>query len=419
MKENNVNELNAIVSDALSKSRSNLIRKRKYRYPLAIPTYGAEEVLEAIDSMTSFNTSMWEKVRAFEQSFGQRFGGEAIMVNSGSSADLVMTFALMSQSGGKLQRGDEILVPAVTWPTHVWSALMAGFVVRFVDVDPETLNFRMEDLKRKISKRTRAVFVVHLLGNMGDLNELRNVCKEQGLILIEDCCEALGSSWDGKNVGNWGLAGSFSFFFSHHMMTMEGGMIITSDSEFARRCRLLRSHGWTRFSETPIRNTDFFSNYVFETWGFNLRPTELQASFGLHQLNRIDLFQHQRLSNAKLLEDVVSLYQPLIRTMKVWDKAKCSWFAFPIMVSKNANFTRDELAAFFDSQGIETRPIVAGNLARQPAVSRLDNLRAESLPGADEIHDFGLYIGIHPVNDPEGIRLVETSLKLFMTRQGL
>jgi CDP-6-deoxy-D-xylo-4-hexulose-3-dehydrase len=323
------------------------------------------------------------------------------MVNSGSSADLLISFAVSEKSGGPLPFGSEILVPSVTWPTHLWSLIMAGFKVKLIDIDPETLNFDLEDLKRNITKDTRGVFIVHLLGNMGDMQGLKEICTEKNLVLMEDCCEALGSKFAGQPAGTFGLASSFSFFFSHHLVTMEGGMILTNDKEFAKKCRLLRAHGWEREinSSVGISSVGIDQRFKFVTWGFNVRPTEIQAGFGIEQIKKMDLFEIAREKNAEILNDCILRNRKFLSTMKVQELVNCSWFAFPIILKKNAPFSRLEIANFLDKNGVETRPIVAGNLARQPAISYYPEISFDVLEGADLIHERGLYIGIHPTTE--------------------
>jgi len=400
--------IKAIIRKEMKKNFRKLESRRKFFYPLAEPTYSENEVVNALDSMTTFSTTMWDKVKDFEKMFGEKYGGEAIMVNSGSSADLLISFAISEKSGGSLPYGSEILVPSVTWPTHLWSLVMAGFKVKLIDIDPETLNFDLNDLKRNISKDTKGVFIVHLLGNMGDMSSLIKICKENNLILLEDCCEALGSKFDGQYAGTFGLASSFSFFFSHHLVTMEGGMILTNDKEFAKKCRLLRAHGWDREVAplTDITNSEIDQRFKFVSWGFNVRPTEIQAGFGIEQIKKIDLFEHARDQNAEILYECVNRNGKFLSTMKVPKNVKCSWFAFPIIVSKNAPFSRLDLVNFLDKNGIETRPVVAGNLAKQPAIAKYPEIYFDSLEGADFIHERGLYIGIHPTTKKQNIKKV-------------
>lgn len=390
--------INLIIRNEMKKNIRNLEINQKYFYPLAEPTYSESEVVSALNSMTSFSTTMWNKTKEFEKMFGEKYGGEAIMVNSGSSADLLISFAVSEKSGGPLPFGSEILVPSVTWPTHLWSLIMAGFKVKLFDIDPETLNFSLEDLKKNITKETRGIFIVHLLGNMGDMQGLKEICIEKNLVLMEDCCEALGSKFADQSAGTFGLASSFSFFFSHHLVTMEGGMILTNDKEFAKKCRLLRAHGWEREinSSVGISSDDINQRFKFVTWGFNVRPTELQAGFGIEQIKKMDPFEFAREKNAEILKDCILRNSKFLSTMKVQKSVKCSWFAFPIMVKKNAPFSRSNFADFLDKNGVETRPIVAGNLAKQPAVLHYPEISFDVLEGADLIHERGFYIGIHP-----------------------
>lgn len=371
----------------------------RYWYPLSLATYDSAEVMEALDSLLTFRTSMWEKTRRFEDEFGAKYGGEAIMVNSGSSADLLIAFALHRLSGGPLAGGDEILVPAVTWPTQLWSLLMAGYTTRLVDVDPVTLNVDLEDLEAKIGPNTRGISLVHLMGNPVNMDAVLDICHRHNLILFEDCCESLGAKWNGQYVGTFGEASSFSFFFSHHITTMEGGMILTQNSELAERFRLLRAHGWSRNLRNPPAATDGLDpRYTFLNWGFNVRPTELQAGFGLVQLERSDGFQHERDSNAAYAVQRLAKHRDVLRLMQVPERGTCSWFALPILVSHEAPFSRQDLTAFLEGAGVETRPVVTGNLARHPAATNFAEAVARgALPGADFVHANGFYLGLHPV----------------------
>jgi CDP-6-deoxy-D-xylo-4-hexulose-3-dehydrase len=408
-------DLRTLVETELIKNKIELTEGRKYFYPLAEPTYGVEEVMEAIDSMVTFKTSMWNKVRDFEEKFGKKYGGHAVMVNSGSSADLLISFALLQKSGGLLQPGDEILVPAVTWPTHLWSLIMAGFRVRLIDVNLETLNFDLEILRDQITPLTKGIFIVHLLGDTGNLEGLVELCKEKNLVLLEDCCEALGTKYQGKYVGTFGLASSFSFFFSHHLVTMEGGMILTSSEEFADRCRLLRAHGWTRniYSKNEDSEKDFSKKYEFVNWGFNVRPTELQAGFGIKQLEKVEQFHEARKFNAEYLIKRIEKHHKYISTTIRNESVESSYFAFPIILRSDAPFLREEFTTFLEEGGVETRPIVAGNLARQPAMSNFPEISFGSLSNSNYIHQFGLYIGIHPEFDEAKIEKVANIIDSF------
>lgn len=401
--------------DGGSKINSN--KPEQYWYPLSMATYGVDEILAAVDSLCSFRTTMWDKTLQFEHEFAEYQGcKEAIMVNSGSSADLLIAFSLVSPASNLLTRGDVVLVPAVTWPTQIWPLIMAGLKVRLVDVDPATLNIDLADLEAKIDKNTRAISLVHLMGNPCDMDVISALAKSHNLIILEDCCEALDARFDKGRVGGFGFASSFSFFFSHHITTMEGGMICTDDQEMADVFRLLRAHGWSRHrkDKTPAQS-GLDSRYTFVNWGFNVRPTELQAGFGTIQLGKLKQFQEHRAANAMVMLEAISSYPEFIHPMSSHQKAECSWFGFPIVVQKDAPFTRDELTSYLEVNGVETRPIVAGNIGRHPVADYFPELR-NSLPGAEIVHDSGLYLGIHPVPSQGKVERLSELLDSFLGR---
>ena len=403
-----------------SSSRINEAKPQRYWYPLAMATYGVEEIIEAIDSLCSFRTTMWEKTREFERLFSAYQGcADAVMVNSGSSADLLLSFLLTNPRNPVLKQGDEILIPVVTWPTHVWSPMMAGLSVRFVDVDPETLNIDLDDLERKITSKTKAVFLVHLLGNPCQMDRVLDIAKAHDLLILEDCCEALGAEWDGTKVGNLGMGGTFSFFFSHHMVTMEGGMISCPDSETADQLRILRAHGWLRNVVDPDRydltDYDVDPRYAFVNWGFNVRPTELQAGFGLHQLQKLPLFNGRREALAASFFAFID-ETPFLSRPQVHPLARPSWFALPVMVSPDAPFSRKEITDHLESKSVETRPVVTGNIARHP-VARLFGEAFEGIyPGADVIHERGLYLGLSPIQDDSTMDRLLDCLQQFLNK---
>lgn len=238
-----------------------------------------------------------------------------------------------------------------------------------------------------------------------------DLCRAHQLLLLEDCCESLGAKFNGQSVGTFGLASSFSFFFSHHITTMEGGMICCQSEELSDLFRLLRAHGWARnVKYATVNEQDGIDpRYMFLNWGFNVRPTELQAGFGLEQIKRLPAFQAQRAKNATYFKKYLDGHSHLMQTMKVHPKAECSWFALPIVLTPECPFTKEAFLRYLESEGIETRPIVAGNLARQPVCRIFPELECSNLPGADIVHDRGFYLGLHPFDSTQLIdRLAET-----------
>jgi CDP-6-deoxy-D-xylo-4-hexulose-3-dehydrase len=289
--------------------------------------------------------------------------------------------------------------------------MMAGLRVRLVDTDHVTLNMDLQDLEAKITNRTRAISLVHLMGNPCDMDRIIALCQKHNLLLIEDCCEALGAKFNGQDVGTFGLAGSYSFFFSHHITTMEGGMIGCRDQELSDLFRLLRAHGWSR--NTKYLNLephgDLDPRYMFMNWGFNVRPTDPQAGFGLEQLKRHPEYHLQRLHNAEYFQNYLLRHSDIMRLMEVHPKADCSWFALPIMLTKECPFTKSSFLSYLEVQGVETRPVVAGNLALQPVCQIFPDLQDANLPGAKIVHERGFYLGLYPFNAIQALdRLIET-----------
>jgi CDP-6-deoxy-D-xylo-4-hexulose-3-dehydrase len=375
------------------------------RYPLAHVTYGEAEIAAVLACLREGRTTMGPRVAAFEARFAQTVGAHhAVMVNSGSSADLLCAFSL----GPSHRMLDEILVPAVTWPTQVWSCLTAGYRVRLVDTDPATLQMDLDDLERKLSGRTAAVFAVHVLGNVGDLDRLTALCAEHGVPLLEDGCEALGSRWKGKHVGTFGKAAAFSFFFSHLLSTMEGGMVVCDSPSDNRYLRLWRSHGWEPEAGNRFR---------FPTWGMNVRPMEVQGAFGLEQIKKAETFLSARRRNFGRLEAATSLrYGDHLATPEVLPHASPGWHGFPLLVKDDfaGDISKEKLCRYLESRGVETRPLIAGNLARQPGVEGEHRITAGDLPGADAVHERAFYIGLASHDDPEGTGYVGECVEDFI-----
>ncbi len=377
-----------------------------YSYPLGYNTWSSEEVMAALDCLTSRQTTMWDKTETFEKQFANYVGVEhAVMVNSGSSADLVLMLA--AKEMGLLQYGDEILIPAVTWPTQVWSAVQAGFSVRLVDVKPSTFNTSAEILEKSITPKTKALFLVHLMGNPCDMDEMRDLARARGLLIFEDCCEALGSTFNGQKVGSFGVAGTFSFFASHHISTMEGGMIATNDPAVADACRLVRAHGWARDLKQRKQDVEVLSRYgthedpryLFLGMGFNFRPTELNAEIGRIQLTKLDTMNAYR---AKHFDHIQLYFRStnghFVKGVNVNYKAKPAWFALPFILQEGLPYTRNQVFDYLKRWGVDTRPIVGGNLMRHPAFWRYRDMQTTSLDGANTIHDLGFYIGLPPID---------------------
>lgn len=393
-------ELREAIGDLVSQHFDLLPRLPVGECPLAVPLYGPEEVNAALEALLEQRVTMGSRVRAFEETFAAYVGTRhAVMVNSGSSANLLALAVLASPSlTGALREGDEVIVPAVTWPTTVTPILQHGCVPVLVDVDLETLNLRPEHLHEALSSRTRAIMPVHLLGNPVNMEPLMAFAREHDLWVVEDTCESLGSSIGGRQVGSFGDFGTFSFFFSHHITTIEGGMLVTNDDAMADLARSMRAHGWTRdmtnHRELEEANPWIDPRFLFVNVGYNLRPTEIQGAFGSVQLERLGEFNEQRRTNARFLLDQLSDLSGDLEFVTEQEGARSTWFGFTVLASDG--LTRRELSRHLESRGIATRPIVAGNLANQPAFRDNPHRVVGSLANATRIGERGLFIGNHP-----------------------
>ena len=261
------------------------------KYSLASSTWDDRELSAIQDVINSGIYSMGNKVASFEKEFANYTGSKyCIMVNSGSSANLLMTAALFYTKVNKLKPGDEVIVPAVSWPTTYYPLAQYGLKLKFVDIDKYTLNYDLDALKSAITDKTRLLMVVNLLGNPNDFATIENLIKGKNITLIEDNCESMGATFSGKHAGTFGLMGSFSTFFSHHMATMEGGMVVTNNEELYHILLSLRAHGWTRnlpkFNHVCGEKSDdqFVESFRFVLPGYNVRPIEMEAAVGSEQL---------------------------------------------------------------------------------------------------------------------------------------
>lgn len=388
--------------------------------PLSVPLFGADEVLGAMEALLDLRLTMGDRVRAFEQAFADYVGTRhAVMVNSGSSANLLALSVLSAESLPRgLRPGDEVIVPAVTWSTTVAPILQAGCVPVFVDVDLGTLNLRADELETAWSPRTRAIMPVHLLGNPVDMGPLVEFAKERDLWVVEDSCEALGTRIGGRTAGGIGHLGTYSFFFSHHITTGEGGMVVTDDDRLVDIARSMRAHGWTREmsgrAEIEAANPAIDPRFLFAHIGYNLRPMETQAAFGLVQLKRLEeLNRARRRCAVRLLDELGELDAELELAVEQ-EGGESSWFAFPVLTRDQD--TRERLSRHLEERGIETRPIVAGNLTVHPAFRDSPHRKVGELANATAISERGLFVGIHAALDDHRLDHMIEGFRSFYRR---
>ncbi len=357
------------------------------------PTFGEDEIKAAIDVLRSTYVTSGEKVKEFES----KFGPYAVFCNSGSSANLLAIATLCNPAlENHLSPGDEVIVSALSWSTTIWPLIQYGLVPVIVDIDPDTLNIDPKEIEKAIGPRTKAIMPVHVYGNPCDMNAIR----EFGLIVIEDCCEALGA-----DVGHSDF-NTYSFYFSHHITTLEGGMVVANSTEHADMLRVLRAHGWTREMTNRTHHEGIDDKFLFINAGYNLRSTELNAAIGLVQIEKLQGFVNvRRRIAANLIEDF-SEYDQFLSVQKDMGS---SWFGFPIVVRKhrteriengavrlwNQRIDVNDLRNHFEKNGIETRSIICGNIARQPGMKLWPHRIVGNLEHADHVMSNGFSIGCH------------------------
>ncbi len=355
------------------------------------------EEYEAINRVVcSGNYTMGTEVEAFEKEVSKYFDSKfAVMVNSGSSANLIAVASLIFSEKYDLKKGDEVIVPSVSWGTTYSPLQQYGLKLKFVDVDIDTLNLNLDEIEKAITKNTKMIFAVNLLGNCINYNRLIEICEKHNLILVEDNCESMGSKFDGKFAGTFGIIGTMSSFYSHHISTMEGGIALTDDEELYNIMRSLRAHGWSRnivgdfLSDINDIHNDFYRYFNFILPGYNLRPLEIEAAIGREQIKKLSEFVKIRRKNADLYKRTFNDH-PYIKIQK--ETGESSWFAFPFIINDSAPYKRDEIVAKLGKKKIFCRPIVAGNFVTNPAIKYYDYVTHNELKNSDIIHKNGLMV---------------------------
>jgi CDP-6-deoxy-D-xylo-4-hexulose-3-dehydrase len=366
--------------------------------PLATSSWDEKEYAALQAVIASGRFTMGPLVAQFEREFASHFGsGHAVMVNSGSSANLLAIAAAVLDPEIDLNAGDEVLVPAVSWATTYYPLQQYGLILKFVDIDVDTLNMDVGLAAQAVGPKTKAIFAVNLLGNPNDFTELGALAQRNGLVLIEDNCESLGATFDGRAAGTFGAMGTFSAFFSHHISTMEGGVILTDSERTHQILTSLRAHGWTR--ELPDHNYvhdksgDRFDDlFRFVLPGYNVRPLEMSGALGIEQLKKVPSLVAGRRENAVYFQSVMSGIDSIRLQREVGES---SWFGFSLVLEGTLAGRRSEVVEALTSRRIEARPIVAGNFTRNPVMKYLPSIVPAALPAADKIHDDGLFVGNH------------------------
>ena len=385
-----------------------------YKYPLATATWDQAEYDALQRVITSGMFTMGPKVFEFEKQFAGYLGAKhCVMVNSGSSANLLMVAALFYSKNPDLalKPGDEVIVPAVSWSTTYYPLHQYGLKIKFVDIDLKTLNFDLDALEKAVTEKTRLIMAVNLLGNPNDFDRIKAIIGDKRITLIEDNCESLGAQFKGKQAGTFGVMGSYSSFFSHHISTMEGGLISTDDEELHHILLSLRAHGWTRnlpkFNHVCGEKSDdpFKESFRFVLPGYNVRPLEMSGALGIEQVKKLPSLVVERRKNAAMLQSVMQDHPTVLVQQEIGES---SWFGFSLVIRPGVSLTRDALLSKLNGLGFEVRPIVAGNFAKNEVVKYFNSEVSGKLTNAEHIDSNGLFVGNHHYSIADAVRQLKS-----------
>tara|TARA_B110000027_G_scaffold61722_1_gene66295 strand:+ start:2367 stop:3578 length:1212 start_codon:yes stop_codon:yes gene_type:complete len=381
---------------------------RTYKYPLLSEAFSTKDIKEGINVLRSKHITMSKITKKFEKHFAKKMGTKyAIMTNSGSSANLLALSCLTNPlSKKKVLPNSEVIIPAICWSTSLWPIIQNNLKPVFVDVELGTFNIDINNLENKITKKTKAIMLIHVLGTSTNMTKLLKIVKKYKLDLIEDTCESLGAKYNKKKLGTFGRFGTYSFYYSHQITSGEGGMIVCNDTNDYNVLKSLRSHGWSR--DTDLHN-NFKKNYknlddrfLFIGPGYNVRPTDIQAAIALNQFKRLNKFIKTRNTNRNKIINFLKMdnkWNNQFSFVEIDDNSKPSWFGLPILINKKYAHIKKNFLNHLSKKGIENRPIISGNFLNQPA-SKFFNFRSTKMDfkNADEIENRGFFIGLHTKN---------------------
>ena len=384
------NELNKKLASLLERKDT----KKSFNYPLLEDAFSSKDLLEAIKVILSRRITMSHKTKKFEKAFSKFIKSKyCLMVNSGSSANLLAFFALINPlKKNKLKKGDECIVPAICWSTSLWPIHQAGLKPKFIDVDKKTFSINYEILKAKITKKTKAIMLVNVLGNCSEIDKIRSIANKKKIYLIEDNCESLGSIYKNKPLGSFGDFSTFSFYYTHQITSGEGGMIVCKNKHDYRILQSLRAHGWDR---EYTKNKKAFN---FVNQGFNLRPLETSAAIALNQLKRIKSFKKVRKANRNKIIKELKTSPNWNNQYSFFEASKNldpSWFGMPFLINKKFLSKKKIFLQYLAKNKVETRPIISGNFVNQSSVKiHKIKFNLRNLKNAQEIEKRGFFIGL-------------------------
>jgi CDP-6-deoxy-D-xylo-4-hexulose-3-dehydrase len=384
------------------------IKNNTQKYSLLEMGFNNLDLKKGIEVLKSGFITMNKETEQFEKNFAKKLHVKyALMVNSGSSANLLAAFAACNPlRENRFKRGDHALIPALCWSTSLWPLVQCGLKPKFIDVDPKTLNLDADHIISKITKKTKVIMLVNVLGISANNRKIINYAKKRNIIVIEDNCEALGAKYDKIFLGTFGDFGTFSFFYSHQITSGEGGMIVCNNKKDYEILLALRSHGWSRGKGVYEKNAKKYPNldsrYIFINSGFNLRPTDIQAAIANNQFKRLETFRKIRSANKNKIINLLKKdkrWNNQFKFVEYSKKIQASYMVLPILIDKKFIYKKKKFLNFLEKKGLETRPVISGSFVNQPS-SKLYNLNPgnHQFRGAQEIQDLGFVIGLHTKN---------------------
>jgi len=405
------------------KTRQKKFAPGKTSIPYAGRVYDEKEMINLVDASLDFWLTAGRYADEFESKLSRFLGVKyCLPVNSGSSANLLAIAALTSPllKKRRLKPGDEVITTACGFPTTLNPIIQNGLVPVFVDVDLKTYNIQADQVEKAVSKKTKAIFVAHTLGNPVEIAKIQHIAKKYNLWFIEDNCDALGSVFKGKYTGTFGAIATCSFYPAHHITTGEGGAVLTNDSLLRKIILSFRDWGRDCWCEPGCDNTcgkrfsrqfgnlpaGYDHKYVYSHIGYNLKMTDMQAAVGAAQMDKLSAFIDSRRKNFDRLYEALKKYEKYLVLPQATKGSKPSWFGFPILVKKNAGFLRNGIVAYLEKNKIATRMLFGGNLIKQPAYAEIKYRISGGLENTDVVMNQLFWIGVYPGITEEKLRYI-------------
>ena len=426
----NSEDLHKKISKILETRRKKFI-PGKSRIKYADFQFGEEEIKSSINALLFSFEKNWFAVgnntSKFQKKLASYLGLKGtIFVNSGSSANLISVATLVAKN--KIKRGDEFVTLATTFPTTINPALIYGLKPVVIDIELPSYTANLHDLEKAITKKTKLIMLPHINGSPHNMKRVIEIANRHGLYVIEDCCDAFGSKFDGRFVGTFGDMGTYSFYAAHHMSTGEGGAVGSKNNDFLTTAESIRDWGRAPIKRTSDKTKrklsfqklshklpeDYEQRYTYSEIGYNLKPLDLQSVIGLVQLRKISYFIRQRRRNFEFLKNKLEKLENKIILPEGLPGAQPSWFVFPITIRENSGVNREKMVRFLESKNIDTRPLLAGNIINHPAYSGIKFRKIGKLANSNLVLKNSFIIGIHPGLNSVMLEYMIKCLKKFL-----